>query len=188
MPPENSQSTTNDRQQSFWKEFFKLVFLSVIIVIPFRLYIAQPFVVDGLSMYPTFDNDDYLIIDEISFRFRGPERGEVLVFKYPNDPKKYFIKRLIGLPNETVKIRDGEVTIVNAEYPEGLRLSEPYVRLPKHENLTTILEEDDYFVMGDNRASSADSRIWGALPATNIVGRPVFRLYPPDLFPGNYDE
>jgi len=178
-----------DEQKSprsdFFKELFKLILLALVIVVPFRLYVAQPFIVDGLSMYPTFNNGHYLIIDELSYRFSEPERGDVLVFKAPPDPDKYYIKRLIGFPGETLRINNGQVTIVNEKNPDGFKLDEPYVKFPKDESLAIILEEDEYFVMGDNRASSSDSRVWGALPAGNIIGRPVLRLYPPALFPGN---
>ena len=183
LSTDNPQPTTNN----FWKELVKLVVLAVVIVIPFRLYVAQPFIVDGLSMYSTFDNGHYLIIDELSYRFREPARGEVIVFEYPNDPDKYFIKRIIGLPGETVAINNSQVTIINKENPEGFTLAEPYVTLPKNENFRANLNDKEYFVMGDNRASSSDSRVWGALPAGNIVGHPVIRFLPPALMPGNYD-
>ena len=183
LSTDNPQPTTNN----FWKELVKLVVLAVVIVIPFRLYVAQPFIVDGLSMYPTFDNGHYLIIDELSYRFREPARGEVIVFEYPNDPDKYFIKRIIGLPGETVVINNGQVTIYNEENPKGFKLEESYITLPKYENFRANLSDKEYFVMGDNRAASSDSRVWGALPAGNIVGRPVIRFLPPALMPGNHD-
>ena len=169
----------------FWKELLKLLLLSVIIVVPFRLFIAQPFIVDGASMDPTFKNGEYLIVDEISYRFQEPERGSVLVFKYPRDPNKYFIKRIIGLPKETVIIRNGETMIISSAYPDGLVLDEPYVELEKIDNLSFILGEGEYFVMGDNRAGSADSRTWGAVPRDHFIGRPIIRLYPPNLLPGD---
>lgn len=171
-------------RSEFWKELLKLAVISIIIVVPFRLYVAQPFIVDGLSMYPTFDNGEYLIIDEISYRFEDPERGEVLVFKYPKDPSKYFIKRIIGLPNETVTLTDGKVTIKGNTHPDDLVLEEPYVKMAKSDNLTFTLGEGEYFVMGDNRLQSADSRLWGSVPKANLIGRPFLRFIPPALFPG----
>ena len=110
---ESSEPVVVEKKGNFLKELVKLILLSLLIVVPFRLYIAQPFIVDGPSMYPTFKDHAYLIIDELTYQFHPPERGSVLVFKYPKDPSKYFIKRIIGLPNETVKIEDGQVTIVN---------------------------------------------------------------------------
>lgn len=178
-PTEETKSSSN-----FWRELIKLVLLSLLIVIPFRLYIAQPFIVDGASMDPTFKTGEYLIVDELSYHFQSPERGSVLIFKYPKDPRKSFIKRVIGLPGETVSISDGEVTIFNKENPDGLVLDEPYVKFSKAETADFVLGQGEYFVMGDNRLGSADSRIWGSVPEDNIVGRPVFRLFPLALFPG----
>lgn len=170
---------------NFWKELVKLVFLSLLIVVPFRLYVAQPFVVEGASMDPTFDTGDYLIVDELTYHFKTPERGSVLIFKYPKDPKKSFIKRVIGLPNETVLVSDGQITIINTTYPQGFVLNEPYVKFNKEDNLSYVLGTDEYFVLGDNRSASADSRIWGAVPEKNIIGRPIVRFFPPTLFPGD---
>src|SRR3989338_5857830 len=124
---------------NFWKELIKLVFLSLLVVIPFRFYVAQPFVVDGASMDPTFETGDYLIVDEISYRFKTPERGSVLIFKYPKDPRKSFIKRVIGLPGETVSISAGLVTIINTQNPEGFVLDEPYVKLHKQDSVDYVL-------------------------------------------------
>lgn len=180
-----SQNASQDKNSSnFWKELVKLVILSIIIVIPFRTYVARPFIVDGASMYPTFKDGQYLIVDEVTYRFKAPERGSVIVFKYPLDPKKKFIKRIIGLPEETVSIKDGSVTIKNSEHPEGILLDESYVKMPKTDTVDYILGEDEYFVMGDNRASSADSRVWGFVPKANLLGRPVLRFYPPSVMPG----
>ncbi len=170
---------------NFWKELAKLILLSILIIIPFRLYIAQPFIVDGASMDPTFENGQYLIIDELSYRFREPVRGEVLIFKYPKDPSKYFIKRIIGLPGETVLIKNGVVTLINDKYPKGLTLEEPYVKFTKVDNSSLKLGENEYFVMGDNRLQSADSRYWGPVPRENFIGLPIFRLFPLGLSPGS---
>jgi len=173
---------------NFWKELIKLIALSLLIVVPFRLFIAQPFIVDGASMDPTFKTGDYLIVDEFSYHFKTPERGSVLIFKYPKDPKKSFIKRVIGLPGETVSISDGKVTIINADYPGGFVLDEPYVKLNKKDSSRYILDIREYFVLGDNRLGSADSRIWGPVPEGNIIGRPFIRFLPPSLFPGDYSD
>lgn len=164
---------------NFWKELFKLVFFSLIIVIPFRLYVAQPFVVDGASMDPTFETGDYLIVDELTYRFKMPERGSVLIFKYPKDPKKSFIKRVIGLPGERVSIEHGTVSI------NDILLDEPYIKLPKDDSGSYTLGPVEYFVMGDNRRGSADSRMWGPVPEKNIIGRPIIRFLPPAIFPGD---
>ncbi len=166
------------------RETLKLIFISLLIVIPFRLFIAQPFIVEGASMSPTFESGAYLIVDELTYRFTEPERGEVLVFRYPADPSKSYIKRLIGLPEETVSIKDGRVTIISTEHPEGLLLEEPYVKISGGDELNFTLGDGEYFVMGDNRRHSADSRLWGPVPEKLLIGRPIIRILPPELFPG----
>lgn len=174
------------KSESFWdwKEWGKLALVAVFIVIPFRLYIAQPFIVDGASMDPTFNTGQYLIVDELSYRFETPQRGSVLIFKYPLDPSKYFIKRIIGLPGETVNIKDGIVTIINKENPKGFVLNEPYIKLPKKDSSTYTLSSDEYWVMGDNRLGSADSRMWGPVPRENFIGQPIVRFWPFNIWPG----
>ncbi len=168
------------------REIVKFVLLAIIIVIPFRLYVAQPFIVDGASMSPTFETGNYLIVDELSYHLKSPTRGSVLVFKYPLNPNKSFIKRVIGLPGETVSIDDGKVRIINKENPEGFNLDEPYIELRKeNEEMSLTLGEREYFVMGDNRLGSADSRLWGPVPEGNIIGRPIIRFFPPGIFPGD---
>lgn len=180
--PPNASPEKN--RPDFWKEFGQLVLLALVIIVPFRLYIAQPFIVDGASMDPTFKDGQYLIVDELSFHFRDPKRGEVMIFKFPQDESKYFIKRIIGLPGETISIKDGAVTVTNSEHPNGLSINEPYVKLAKADSSTVTLGEDEYFVLGDNRMQSADSRYWGALPRENIIGRPFLRFIPPAFLPG----
>lgn len=175
-------------KSNFWKELIKLVLLSFLIVVPFRLYVAQPFIVEGASMDPTFETGDYLIVDELTYHFRAPERGSVLIFRYPKDPSKSFIKRVIGLPNETVSITDGQVTIINTEHPSGLILDESYIKLRKYDSLKYVLGPNEYFVLGDNRFASADSRIWGPVPEQNIIGRPIIRFLPPAFFPGDHSH
>ncbi|MEX2010592.1 MAG: signal peptidase I [Parcubacteria group bacterium] len=171
--------------ESFWKELFKLLLLAAVIVIPFRLYIAQPFIIDGASMDPTFKNGQYLIVDELTYHFKEPLRGSVVIFKHPLSPKEYLIKRVIGLPGETVDIKDGVVTISNSANPSGFTLNEPYVKYSKPDTTTLTLGAGEYFVMGDNRYASADSRIWGAVPEDHIVGRPIIRVSPPAIWPGD---
>lgn len=167
------------------KEFFKNVWdlvrfatVALAIVIPIRLWIAQPFVVSGESMFPTFNDKEYLIVDEISFILGKENRGDVVVFRYPGDTSRYFIKRIIGMPNETIVINDGKVTIINKENPDGFTLDEPYIKEAFHTTGTYTTSEDEYFVMGDNRNRSSDSRIWGILPKKLMIGRAYLRLIP----------
>lgn len=147
-----------------------------------RGFLVQPFLVSGASMMPNFANGDYLLIDELSYRFRSPERGEVVVFRYPNDESVYFIKRIIGLPGETVNIKNGKIAIRSEKNSEGFVLAENY--LPPNANTGGNTEfklgADQYFVLGDNRSYSFDSRGWGTLPAKDIVGLARLRLWPLD--------
>jgi signal peptidase I len=166
------------KQKSFFRELVEFAIIAIVIVVPFRIFIAQPYVVNGASMDPTFKSADYLIVDQLSYRFHTPTRGSVLIFKYPKNPTLYFIKRVIGLPGETVNINGGAVTIKNNTHKDGFVLTEPYVVYTKSDNLSITLKSDEYFVMGDNRAGSADSRLWGPVPKEDIVGRPVLRLFP----------
>lgn len=164
---------------SAFKEIITFIVLAVLIVVPIRVFIAQPFVVEGASMHPTFESADYLIVDQLTYRFEDPKRGDVIVFRYPNKPSVFYIKRIIGLPGETVDIERGIVTITRVDGTK-LSLEETYVVAEDATyNQTTSLGSDQYFVMGDNRPRSSDSRTWGALPREDIMGRAFFRLLPP---------
>lgn len=164
-------------------ELGEVVLISLAIILPIRYFLIQPFYVKGASMEPTFDNREYLIIDEISYRFRETQRGEVIVFRYPNDPRQYFIKRVIGLPGETVTVKNNQITISSASDPEGFILDESaYLPAEKRTSGDKVLtlEDDEYFVMGDNRGASLDSRTFGPLPERHIVGRVWIRGWPLD--------
>ncbi len=174
--------------QSFW-ELVRFALIALIIVVPIRFFIAEPFVVSGSSMVPTFVNGNYLIVDKISYRFQDPSRDDVIVFRYPNDTTKFFIKRIIGLPNETVDIKGSTVTITNAAHPEGFALSEPFVQNTSLNTTHFELKADEYFVMGDNRSASSDSRYWGAVPRKLMIGKAFLRLFPVNkisFWPGKY--
>lgn len=164
------------------KEIAIFLVMAIVIVLPIRLFVAQPFVVEGESMHPTFENGDYLIVDELSYHFHQPHRGDVIVFRYPGDPSVFYIKRVIGLPGETVSITKGVVTITKTD-GSTITLSEPYV---VNEDATytqsTHVAPGDLFVMGDNRPKSSDSRVWGLLPEKNIMGRALIRLLPANEF------
>lgn len=160
------------------KDLFTLALLIVVVVIPIRVFIVSPFVVDGESMHPTFENLNYLIVDEIVYNLENPHRGDVIVFRYPGDPSVFYIKRIIGLPGETVSISRGEVSILKTDGSK-ITLTEPYV---VNEDATysksVTLNSGEYFVLGDNRPNSSDSRVWGPLPKKNIIGRVDLRLLP----------
>lgn len=159
-------------------EVLKIFIIASVIVLPIRYFLFQPFIVKGESMIPNFQSGDYLIVDEISYRFATPQRGDVVVFKYPKDPTQKFIKRVIGLPGETVEVKDGKVTI----YKDGNQqtLDEKYLPNPSGTigTLTIPLGVEEYFVLGDNREFSYDSRAWGPVPIKNIIGKVFLRVLP----------
>ncbi|OGM90112.1 signal peptidase I, partial [Candidatus Wolfebacteria bacterium RBG_13_41_7] len=163
-------------------ELIKIVVISLVIIIPIRYFLIQPFYVKGASMEPNFYDHEYLIIDEIPYRFTEPKRGDIVVFRYPRDPQEYFIKRVIGLPGEEVQIKDGGVIIINKENPDGISLEENYLPTgTKTYGLTderVTLSEKEYYVLGDNRNSSKDARSFGPVNRSFITGRVVFRGWP----------
>ena len=163
-------------------ELVQVLAISLAIIIPVRYFLIQPFYVKGASMEPSFFDHEYLIIDELSYRFRQPARGDIVVFRYPADPKQFFIKRVIGLPGETVEIAGGQIKIYNDKYPNGTVLQEK-AYLDQEYTATTrtvTLKNDEYYVLGDNRIASLDSRYFGPVKRTNIVGRVWLRGWPLD--------
>ncbi len=179
------------RKQSFLGEIFNFALIALLIVLPIRLFVAQPFIVSGASMETTFSSGQYLIVDQVSYRFDEPKRGDVIIFRYPKDPSKFFIKRIIGIPGDTLAIKGNVVTLTNREHPEGTVLDEPYIHtMAPNTTLTEVLGDGEYFVMGDNRDASSDSRMWGVLQEDKIIGKAFLRLYPltqADVFPGDFD-
>ncbi len=164
-------------------EITKIVIIALLIVVPIRYFVFEPFFVRGQSMEPNFYHGDYLIVEKISYRFGDPQRGEVIVFKSPQDPFHRFIKRIIGLPGETIQIKDGQVVIIQDKNGVSWVLDESsYLGqdLQTPGEVTVHLDEDEYFVLGDNRAFSIDSRRWGPLPEENIIGRVFLRAWPLD--------
>ena len=170
--------------KKIWLEIWDIIkFLAPIVVIVFvvRTYIAQPFIVDGESMSPNFHTGHYLVIDELSYRFHAPQRGDVVVLRYPLDTSRFFLKRIVGIPGDHIVIKNGKVYITNDANPNGYVLNEPYqnqATFPAGQFKDVILEQDEYFAMGDNRAGSSDSRAWGILPRKDIIGHALFRLFP----------
>jgi len=161
------------------KTFVVVICLALLI----RAFLIQPFIVDGSSMVPNYHNNDYLLTDKLTYRFRDPKRGEVVVFRYPRNPAENYIKRVVGLPGETVEIKGDLVIIKNAANPGGITLAEDYANIgdaptPFATDMTTTLGDDQYFVLGDNRHASSDSRFFGPLDRQYLIGRPILRLYP----------
>ncbi|MDD4531808.1 MAG: signal peptidase I [Candidatus Pacebacteria bacterium] len=167
----------------FLLDSLKILLIALAIVIPVRMLLFQPFVVKGDSMEPNYHSGDYLIIDELSYKLRDPQRGEVIVFKYPKDPSYRYIKRIIALPNETIELKNGEIYVSRAgseekKIDESLYINdktrEAWKRMLDYGPLT--LGGNEYFVMGDNRNYSSDSRTWGVLPADKITGKILLRV------------
>ncbi len=169
---------------AFIWETVKVVVISLAIIIPVRYFLVQPFFVKGASMEHTFEDGDYILIDEIGYRFHEPARGDVLVFRYPEDQTQFFIKRIIGMPNETVEIKNDQVKIYNPQYPKGVVLDELYLSAGQHTlgDMRVKLDPNEYFMMGDNRLQSSDSRRWGPLNKSLITGRAFVRAWPVSKF------
>lgn len=169
----------------FFLEVIKIVVLAGITIALVRTFLFKPFYVKGKSMEPTFHENEYLIIDKLTYRLRSlhdkPEvvRGEVVVIVSPVNPSEHYLKRVIGLPGERVTVREGQIIIYNTEYPQGVVLSEPYLTEPTPSaEKNVLLGETEYFVMGDNRDESYDSRGFGPINRESIVGRAWFRGWP----------
>lgn len=182
MPDDHRKSIEKEKSSfgSFFFEVVKIVVICLAIIIPVRFFLIHPFFVRGDSMEPNFSNKEYLIIDQVSYRFSEPERGDVIVFRYPFNPSQFYIKRIIGLPGEKIEISSGQVTIFNDDYPEGKILNELYIppEVDTPGNIKQTLDSDEYFVMGDNRKGSSDSRSWGALSEEYIIGKTWVRVFP----------
>ena len=169
----------------FVSELLHVVLISLAIIIPVRYFLIQPFYVKGASMEPNFHDHEYLVIDEISYRFHAPERGDIVVFRYPNDPSQYFIKRVIGLPGDRVQVVDNGIKIYGANNPNGVHLDESTylaATVPTTGDKDVTLAPDEYFLMGDNRTASLDSRAFGPVQKDFIVGRVWVRGWPPERF------
>ncbi len=185
-----------EKKTSFFRELGKLALLAVFVVLPIRVFVFQPFFVSGQSMEPNFHDGEYLIVNELGYkskvmagnrellslkRFNDFERGDVVVFRYPLNPNDFFIKRIVGLPGEKVKITDGEVKVYNETYPSGFTLEESgYLAYPTATRGEEDFElgENEFVVLGDNRLHSSDSRSWGKLSGDYIVGKVLLRGWP----------
>ncbi len=189
LPSSTPKEPLKQEQKSAfrWTELLQVVCMTLAIVIPIRLFLANPFKVQGASMEPAFFDHEYLIVDELTYRFEEPKRGEVVVFHPPTDRSKYYIKRVIGLPGETVELVNGVVKVYNKEHPTGWVLDEAsYLDLSDYSaqeraSMTMqpmTLGEDEYFLMGDNRRASYDSRFFGPVQRPALTGRAWLRGLP----------
>ncbi len=180
----------NTQRDGVVDDLVKFALIALLIVLPIRIFIAQPFIVRGASMEPTFFGNEYLIVDQLTYRFEDPERGDVIILRYPRDESIFFIKRVIGLPGETVEIVGTSVVIQRGDDAPPLILNEEFIPEEKLQNEFGIytLKEEEYFVLGDNRRESSDSRSWGVLTRDKVVGRAALRLLPigrTDILPGD---
>ena len=172
-------------------EVVEIALIAVGAVFIVRTFLIQPFLVSGSSMLPNFQNGNYVLVDELTYRFESPQRGDVIVFHDPQDWSTYFIKRVIGLPGEKIELNNNKITVFNAAHPGGFTLDESY--LPSGTPTSPVnctggsfatgvctyqLSTSTYLAFGDNRTESYDSRSWGPLPAKNIVGLVRVRLWP----------
>ena len=161
-------------------DFTKTLLLIIVLTYSIRIFVIQPYIVEGQSMEPTFSNNDYLVTEKVLFKMRAPQRGEVVIFHPPENPEINYIKRVVGLPGETVAIREGGVHINGRKILEPYLVSKDTTALSRGKEYTATLGSDEYFLMGDNRNHSRDSREIGAIPLQNIVSRTWFRLLPLD--------
>lgn len=174
----NSRKSRLRATVDFIWEMAKVTIISLAIILPIRYFLIQPFYVKGASMEPNFYDHEYLIIDEISYRFNDPDRGDIVVFKYPKDPNQYFIKRVIGLPGEKVEIKDGRVFIDNQPLVEDYLADDVLTRLPLRGYGDLTLADGEYFLLGDNRDQSLDSRHFGPVSRDFVIGRTWLRGWP----------
>jgi signal peptidase I len=187
-----TKSVPNIKKRAAWVDMLLFVgevivtiILAVVATYFIKQYIIQPFMVEGVSMEPNFHNNEYLIVNELSYRWEKPKRGDVIVFKYPLNEAKDYIKRLIGLPGETVKIKNGQVSVCQKS-GQNCEILDESKYLPTGTetdgDVTMILKPDEYFVLGDHRSQSSDSRFWGVLKKDEIIGRVWIKVLPTNEF------
>jgi signal peptidase I len=167
-------------------ETIRLILIALAIVLPIRIFIVAPFIVDGTSMEPNYHNGEYLLVDEISYRLQPPQRGDVVVFHPPDAADVYYIKRIVGLPGETIQITDGQIVISNHANPQGIFLNESGYLIgasaSASEFTKVTLKENEYFVIGDNRDNSRDSRRIGPVSKDHFKGKAMLRVFPFNKF------
>lgn len=154
------------------REIVEVLVLTICIFLVIH-FVIQSYHVDGISMEPNFNSSELVVVNKTAYLFHAPQRGDVIVFHYPVDPTQDFIKRVIGLPGDTIQVNYNQVWV------NGVLLNEPYISAPA--NMVAqkwTVPANDYFVMGDNRPRSDDSRMWGFVPKDNIVGKAVIVYWP----------
>ncbi|MFW0870873.1 MAG: signal peptidase I [Patescibacteria group bacterium] len=189
-PMAEEDKNTPPKPRSWTRELLDFALIVLLVVLPIRYFVAEPYIVTGVSMADTYATGHYLIINKFEYKLGSIDRGDVLVFRSPVEEDKFYIKRVIGLPGETISIHDGHVYAQSEDHEEIL-LEEPYASSRTLGTTLMELDDDEYFMMGDNRIDSFDSRSWGPLNIDNIRGEPVLRLFPLnkiDLMPGRYRQ
>ena len=166
-----------------WKDWGEPFLVAAVLALLIRTFLLGPYKIPTGSMIPTFLVGDRIFVDKISYRFHPPERGDIIVFKYPLDRKKDFVKRLAGMPGDEIEIRDGKL-VINGEAMEQPPFYEhyyynrddwPYAKAGQK----IKVPEGNFFALGDNSAQSSDSRNWGFIPKKNLVGKAFFIWWPP---------
>lgn len=178
--PSAGQESPRGLLKALWLWFLELgetVLPAIVIAVLINLFLAQATRVYGHSMEPNLHTDQRLVVEKVSYRIHGPHRGDVVVIRLPERGPELLIKRVIGLPGETIEVRDGSV------YINGQPLNEPYLtRQTSGSYGPTLIPEGQVFVMGDNRGASNDSRVFGPVPMDRIVGRAWVSYWPPEFF------
>lgn len=180
-PPIETENHYTGKNNSVY-ETLRTVVLVILTAFLIRSFVMQPFVVQGASMEPTLKSSEYLIVEKVAYRFREPARGEIIVFRAPVNWTENYIKRVIALPGETISIKNNQIFI------NGVVLQENYIKEAKiftndsGIGVDVTLGQNEYFVIGDNRDHSSDSRAWGPLPKQNIVGRALISVFPLSMF------
>ena len=170
---------TQRAKESIWKDILEAVILAIILAAVIRIWLFEPFYIPSPSMETTLMTNDRIIVNKFIYKINEPERGDIIVFQYPLDPERDFVKRVIALEGETIEVRDNYV------YINGKRLEEPYIQDTMVFNFGPVrVPKDHLFVMGDNRNNSDDSRVWGALHTKYLVGKTVFKYWPPNRIGG----
>lgn len=170
--PAESQPQQTDNWKRFLLDILETVILAVVLYFGINAISARVRV-DGLSMNPTLQHGEYVLVSRLAYKTGAPERGDIIVFSFPMDQKQDLIKRVIGLPGETIEIRSGEVLV------NGAKLDEPYIAQSPVYNGTWTVGEGQLFVLGDNRNDSKDSHQWGLLPIENVIGKALLIYWPP---------
>ena len=172
-----AEEQDNPRTKSALREFVETIVITLAIYVLVRLLLFESYRVVGHSMDPTLEDNQFLVVEKVSYRLHEPERGDIIVFRDPNGDKRKLIKRIVGLPGEVVEIRNGQVLI------DGQPLDEPYIVDPgRYSQPPTEVPQGQYFVLGDNRNNSSDSHYWGTFPRQRIVGKAWLSYWPPRLW------